>query len=222
MVCAQRVCQAQLRCNVSYSQLYCRKMHYISRLNIKFWQSRWSRNVGQGHTSYCVVVKDDYNARFHTPAITAITVAEKCTLTSSLEIKFISPLLQRNELYFLTRRKFSRLDAKYWQSQWSVKWRSRAPGQGACLKRCDKDNYYARFHLHSYHCCREMNFISRLDVKWTLFLDSTQNFDKVSGAWNGRSSVPGQGACLKSVSRVITMQVSSSQLTLLQRYKPYF
>ena len=36
MVCAQRVCQAQLHCNVSYSQLYCREMHYISRLNIKF------------------------------------------------------------------------------------------------------------------------------------------------------------------------------------------
>ena len=31
---------------------------------------------------------------------------------------------------------------------------------------CVKDNYYARFHLHSYHCCREMNFISRLDVNF--------------------------------------------------------
>ena len=38
---------------------------------------------------------------------------------------------------------------------------------GACLlEECVKDNYYARFHLHSYHCCREMNFISRLDTKY--------------------------------------------------------
>ena len=32
-----------------------------------------------------------------------------------------------------------------------------------------KDNYYARFHTHSYHCCSEMHFGSRLEV----------NFDKV-------------------------------------------
>ena len=50
-------------------------------------------------------------------------------------------------------------------------------GHGACLK--SGQLVYARFHLHSYHCCREMNFISRLDVN---FLDSTQNIDKVSGA----------------------------------------
>ena len=49
------------------------------------------------------------------------------------------------------------------------------------LEGCVKDNYYARFHLHSYHCCREMNFISRLDVN---FPDSTQNIDKVTGALN--------------------------------------
>ena len=34
------------------------------------------------------------------------------------------------------------------------------------LEGCVKDNYYARFYLHSYHCCREMNFISRLDVNF--------------------------------------------------------
>ena len=45
--------------------------------------------------------------------------------------------------------------------------------------KCVKDNNNARFHLHSYHCCREMNFISRLDVN---FPDSTQNIDKVTGA----------------------------------------
>ena len=56
-------------------------------------------------------------------------------------------------------------------------------GQGHRVKvpvqECVKHKYYARFNLHSYHCCREMNFISRLDVN---FLDSTQNIDKVSGA----------------------------------------
>ena len=52
-------------------------------------------------------------------------------------------------------------------------------GSRCLLQECVKDKYYARFHLHSYHCCREMNFISRLDVN---FLDSTQNIDKVSGA----------------------------------------
>ena len=50
-------------------------------------------------------------------------------------------------------------------------------GHGVCLK--SGQLLYARFHTHSYHCCREMNFISRLDVN---FLDSTQNIDKVSGA----------------------------------------
>ena len=35
-----------------------------------------------------------------------------------------------------------------------------------------KENYFARFHTHNYHCCSEMHFSSRLAV----------NFDKVSGA----------------------------------------
>ena len=54
-------------------------------------------------------------------------------------------------------------------------------GSRCLLQECVEDKYYARFHLHSYiyHCCIEMNFISRLDVN---FLDSTQNIDKVSGA----------------------------------------
>ena len=49
-------------------------------------------------------------------------------------------------------------------------------GSRCLLEECVKDNYYARFHPH---CCKEINFNSRLDVN---FLDSTQNFDKVSGA----------------------------------------
>ena len=49
-------------------------------------------------------------------------------------------------------------------------------GSRCLLQECVKDKYYARFHLHSYHCCREMNFISRLDVN---FLDSMQNIESV-------------------------------------------
>ena len=48
-------------------------------------------------------------------------------------------------------------------------------GSRCLLQECVKDKYYARFHLHSYHCCREMNFISRLDVN---LLDLTQKLTK--------------------------------------------
>ena len=81
MVCAQRVCQAQLRCKVSYSKLYCREMHYISRLNIKFGQSRWSMKCGLRAPSHIVwLLRTITMQGFILPAITAITVAEKCTL----------------------------------------------------------------------------------------------------------------------------------------------
>ena len=86
------------------------------------------------------------------------------------------------------------------------------------LEGCVKDNYYARFHLHSYHCCREMNFISRLDVN---FPDSTQNIDKVTGAWNEgqghRVKVPAWRVCQGQ----LLCKVSSSQLPLLQRNEVY-
>ena len=49
-------------------------------------------------------------------------------------------------------------------------------GSRCLLQECVKDKYYARFHLQSYHCCREMNFISRLDVN---FLDSTKILTKL-------------------------------------------
>ena len=48
-------------------------------------------------------------------------------------------------------------------------------GPRCLLQECVKDKYYARFHLHSYHGCREMNFISRLDVN---FLDSSKILTK--------------------------------------------
>ena len=37
-------------------------------------------------------------------------------------------------------------------------------GSRCLLEECVKDNYYARFHPHSYHCCKVMKFIPRLDA----------------------------------------------------------
>ena len=58
-------------------------------------------------------------------------------------------------------------------------------GSRCLLEECVKDNYYARFHPDSYHCCKEMKFIPRLDVN---FLDSTQivdgRTDKRTESWN--------------------------------------
>ena len=43
----------------------------------------------------------------------------------------------------------TKLRRKNFQSQWTVKYRSRAPGQGA-FEGYVKDNYYARFQTRSY------------------------------------------------------------------------
>ena len=99
------------------------------------------------------------------------------------------------EMHFITRLdvKFSRLNVKFWQSQWSVKCRSRAALHCCVLEECVKGNYFARFHTHSYHCCREMHFISRLDVKF-----SKLNVKFWQSQWSVkcRSRVVGYGACL--------------------------
>ena len=47
-------------------------------------------------------------------------------------------------------------------------------GSWCVLEECVKDNYYARFNTHRYHCYRELHFNFRLDV----------NLAKVSGAGN--------------------------------------
>ena len=44
-------------------------------------------------------------------------------------------------------------------------------GSMCLLEECVKNNYYARFHFYSYHCCREMHLNSRLDVN---FLDDAK------------------------------------------------
>ena len=69
-------------------------------------------------------------------------------------------------------------------------------GHGACLKSGQQLLVYARFHTHSHRCCREMYFNSRHDIK----------FGQSQWSVKSRSRDPGQGACLKSVSRTITMQ----------------
>ena len=53
-----------------------------------------------------------------------------------------------------------------------------------------KDNYYAMLHTHSFHCCSEMHFSSRLEVILT-------------SQWSVkcRLRVLGHGACSKGVSR---------------------
>ena len=51
-------------------------------------------------------------------------------------------------------------------------------GSRCLLEECVKDNYYARFHPHSYHCCKEMKFIPRLDA----------NCGRTDGRTDGRTN----------------------------------
>ena len=51
-------------------------------------------------------------------------------------------------------------------------------------------NYYARFQSHSYHCCKEMKFIPRLDVN---FLDNAN-----CGRTDGRKVEPLYRTLLKA------------------------
>ena len=69
------------------------------------------------------------------------------------------------------------------------------------LGECFKGNYYARFHTQSYHCYREMHFISRLDVKsqWRV---------------KCRSRASGHGAWLKSESAILPAITVAGKCTL--------
>ena len=68
-------------------------------------------------------------------------------------------LLQRNALYFQTRRKIL---TKSTEREILVK----GTRSWCVVVKCIKDNNYARYHTPRYHCCREMNFISRLEIKF--------------------------------------------------------
>ena len=69
---------------------------------------------------------------------TATTAAEKCTL-------FLD-----STLIFQTRRKIL---TKSLEREMKVK----GTGSRCLLEECVKDNHYARFHPHSYHCCKELS-----------------------------------------------------------------
>ena len=97
-------------------------------------------------------VKDSYYARFHLHSYHCCR-----------EMNFISRL----DANFQTRHKIL---TKSLEREMKVK----GTGSRCLLEECVKDNYYARFYPHSYHCCKEMKFIPRLDVN---FLDSTQIVD---------------------------------------------
>ena len=78
---------------------------------------------------------------------TATTAAENCTL-----------FLDSTQI-FQTQRKIL---TKSLEREMKVK----GTGSRCLLEECFKDNYYARFHPHSYHCCKEMKFIPRLDANY--------------------------------------------------------
>ena len=69
-----------------------------------------------------------------------ITVAEKCTL-------------------FLARHKIL---TKSVEREMSVK----GTRSWCVVVKCIKDNKYSGYHTPRYHCCREMHFISRLELKF--------------------------------------------------------
>ena len=83
-----------------------------------------------------------------------------------------------------------------WWNNNSVQCRSSKKGSWCVLEECAKDNHYARFHTHSHRCCREMHFISRLNIK----------FWQSQWSVKCRSRAPGHGVCSKSVSSTITIQ----------------
>ena len=119
------------------------KYTFISRLDIKFQHSQWSmkfRSRAPSHGVCSKSVSSTVTMQCFILPSTCITATEKCTL-------------------------FSRLNIKFWQSRWSMKYRSRAQSHSVWLFKCITDDYYARFHTHIYHCCREMHFICRLDAK---------------------------------------------------------
>ena len=114
----------------------------------------------KGTRPWCLLqecVKDKYYARFH---LHSYHCCREMNFISRLDVNFLDLTKILTE---------------------SVKREMKVKGTGSrcLLQECVKDKYYARFHLHSYHYCREMNFISRSNVN---FLDSTQNIDKVGGA----------------------------------------
>ena len=202
-----------------------RETHFNARLDVKSWQSHWSaKSRSKGTRSKCVLeeyVEDNYYTRFDTRSYHRFRethfnarldvkswqshwstksrskgTRSKCVLEEYVEDNYYARSDTRSYHHYRETHFNARLDVKSWQSHWSAKSRSRAPGHSACLKSYVKDNYYARFDTHSYHRFRETHLNARLDVK------SWQSH----WSMKSRSRAPGHSACLKSISRTITRQ----------------
>ena len=90
----------------------------------------------------------------------------------------------------------ARLDVKSGQSYSSAMSRSRALGHSACSKSMLRTITLQWSDTQSYHCFREMHLNARLDVK-----SGQSHLSSKS-----RSRTPVHSACLKGMSRTITMQ----------------
>ena len=247
---AWRVRQGQLLCKLSYPQLplAAKKINFISRLDVNFLDStpnfdraglvaEWLRRlislspliIWSSHRyGWCGFDPPHWlhvgKVKFYLQVCQVVLPgvlpfsAQPIDWLVSIWVKIILKVM----LNWIKKKK------KNWQSQLSVKWRSRAPGHDACLKSVSRTITMQGFILtDSYHCCREINFIFRLEVN---FVDLMQNFNKVQWSMKWRSRAPGQGACLKSVPRTITMQAfiptattaAAKKLTLFSRLDVIF
>ena len=187
MVCAWRVCQAQLLCKVSYSQLSLLQrnaLSLISRLNIKFWQSPWGgmkcRSKAPGHGAWLLSVSEG-------------------RLLCKVSYTQLS-LFQRNALYLL--------DVNFLQSQWSMKCRSRAQGHGVWLLSVSRMIAMQGSILPDITVCRKIHFISRLDKILTKSVDAWNVSQGHQVMVRACKSVVKDDYCAK---------VSYSQISLLQR-----
>ena len=112
-------------------------------------------------------------------------------------------MVRHPQLSPLQRKIFhARLNIKSWKSQWSLKSRSRALGHSAYLKRMSRTIMM-----------QDLTLIALTTTdKYTLMLDSTWiTLDDVKSlqshsSMKSRSRVSRLSACLKSMSRTITMQ----------------
>ena len=169
----------------THSYYHFRETHLNARLNVKSWQSQWS-------------AKSRSTAPRHSACLKS--------MSRTITIQGLTHSYRRfREIYFTARLDLNnaKLDVKSWQSHSSTKPRSRVSGHSACLK-CEyvEVNYYARFDTHSYHRFRDIHFTARLDVNNA----RRRKIMAKSSSTKCRSRALVHSACLKSMSRTITMQ----------------
>ena len=93
-------------------------------------------------------------------------------------------------------------------------------GSRCLLEECVKDNYYARFHPHSYHCCKEMKFIPRLDANCGR-TDGRTN-ERTNERTNGRKVEPLYHTLLKAGAIKITTRISYKYKQVKEPSMVYF